>query len=84
LSVLEQLKAEDPDGYHLLSVVPVRYRHVDKDVELIERRTMIESDHSGKVVGIAYSPRLDYLPLLENDQLRPQHNSNLSVKNLIT
>lgn len=65
LSVLEQLKKEDPQGYALLSEVPVRYRYLDKDVELIERRTMIESDSNGRVTGIAYSPRLDYLPLLE-------------------
>ncbi|REG78204.1 TauD/TfdA family dioxygenase [Marinomonas pollencensis] len=75
LSVLKQLKAEDPEGYQLLSDVPVRYRHVDNDVELIERRTMIESDHTGKVTGIAYSPRLDYLPLLENDQLVKFHRA---------
>ena len=47
LSVLAQLKSEDPEGYQLLNTVPIRYRHIDKSIELIERRTMIESDVSG-------------------------------------
>lgn len=84
LSVLKQLKLEDPEGYQLLSEVPVRYRHVDKGVELIERRTMIESDHTGKVTGIAYSPRLDYLPLLENDQLVIFHRARQRLGQLLS
>ena len=84
LSVLKQLKAEDPEGYQLLSDIPVRYRHVDKDIELIERRTMIESDPSGIVTGIAYSPRLDYLPLLENDKLVIFHRARKRLGQLLS
>lgn len=64
LAVAEQLKLEDPEGYRLLSEVPVRYRHVDNDVELIERRPIIMTDALGRMTGVSYSPRLDYLPLL--------------------
>jgi gamma-butyrobetaine dioxygenase len=84
LSVLKRLKEEDPEGYKLLSEIPVRYRHVDKEVELIERRTMIESDPSGKVTGIAYSPRLDYLPLLENDKLVIFHRARKRLGQLLS
>jgi gamma-butyrobetaine dioxygenase len=83
LSVLEQLKKEDPQGYKLLSEVPVRYRYIDKDVELIERRTMIESDPNGTITGIAYSPRLDYLPLLEQEEMVIFHRARKRLGQLL-
>lgn len=84
LSVLAQLKKEDPEGYKLLSEVPVRYRHFDTDVDLIERRTMIESDFNGRVTGIAYSPRLDFLPLLEDRELVIFHRARKRLGQLLT
>ena len=84
LSVLEQLKKEDPEGYQLLSDIPVRYRHCDNDIELIERRTMIQTDYTGKVTGVAYSPRLDYLPLIENDQLVKFHKARKRLGKLFS
>jgi len=83
LSVLEQLKRELPEGYKLLSEVPVRFRHFDSDVDLIERRTIIESDANGRVTGIAYSPRLDYLPLLDNDDLVKFHRARKRLGQLL-
>jgi len=83
LSVLEQLKRELPEGYKLLSEVPVRFRHFDSDVDLIERRTIIESDANGRVTGIAYSPRLDYLPLLDNDDLVRFHRARKRLGQLL-
>lgn len=83
LSVLAQLKQEQPEGYKLLSEVPVRFRHFDSDVDLIERRTIIESDANGRVTGIAYSPRLDYLPLLDNDDLVIFHRARKRLGQLL-
>ena len=84
LAVLEQLKQEQPKGYQLLSEVPVRFRHFDTDVDLIERRTIIESDANGRVTGIAYSPRLDYLPLLSNEDMVSFHRARQRLGQLLT
>ncbi len=84
LSVLEQLKKEQPEGYKMLSEVPVRFRHFDSEVDLVERRTIIESDATGKVTGIAYSPRLDNLPLLNNDDLITFHNARKRLGQLLS
>lgn len=65
LSVIRQLQSEDPVGVELLSRIPVKFRFVDQDTELIERRPMIEVDHQGRPTGVHYSPRLDYLPVLD-------------------
>jgi gamma-butyrobetaine dioxygenase len=83
LSVLEQLKKEDPEGFDLLCKVPVRYRYYDNDVDLIERRTMIESDPSGRITGIAYSPRLDYLPLLQDEDMIIFHRARKRLGQLL-
>ncbi|MDV6254000.1 TauD/TfdA family dioxygenase [Vibrio sp. EA2] len=75
LSVLEQLKVECPDGYDLLTRIPVRYRHVDSNIELIERQTMIQTDYMGRISGVTYSPRLDYLPLMSLEDTRLFHQA---------
>jgi gamma-butyrobetaine dioxygenase len=75
LAVAERLKLEDPEGFDLLVKVPVRYRHVDKDVELIERRPIIMTDALGRMTGVSYSPRLDYLPLLNAHDMAVFHRA---------
>jgi gamma-butyrobetaine dioxygenase len=65
LSVAQALQEEDPEGLELLASTPVRFRFVDTDDELIERRPIVQRDISGRMTGVHYSPRLDYLPLLD-------------------
>lgn len=84
LSVVEQLRKEDPHGFELLSTIPVRYRHFDQDVDLIERRTMIQLDAENRVKGVAYSPRLDFLPLLEPEQLKVFHRARQRLGQLFS
>lgn len=75
LAVAETLGDEDPDGFDLLARTPVRFRFVDDGEELIERRTIIQCDARGRMTGVHYSPRLDYLPLLEPDTMRRFHRA---------
>lgn len=75
LSVAERLRAEDPEGFHLLASVPVRFRFVDDDVELVERRPMIHLDAAGRLTGVHYSPRLDGLPLMDEARTRAFHRA---------
>ncbi|AFQ51110.1 TauD/TfdA family dioxygenase [Burkholderia cepacia] len=65
LSVLRDLAHEDPTGVDLLAKISVKFRFLDGDTELIERRPMIELDHLKRPTGVHYSPRLDYLPLMD-------------------
>ncbi|WP_409419642.1 TauD/TfdA family dioxygenase [Marinomonas sp. RS-M-Aa-14] len=84
LAVVEQLRKEDPHGVELLSKIPVRYRHFDQDVDLIERRTMIQLDSTGRVEGVAYSPRLDFLPLLKPEELKVFHRARQRLGQLFS
>ena len=65
LSVAETLQEEDPEGLQLLATTPVRFRFIDANEELVERRPIVQRDVSGRMTGVHYSPRLDYLPLLD-------------------
>jgi gamma-butyrobetaine dioxygenase len=65
LSVAEALREEDPQGLELLASTPVRFRFIDAKEELIERRPIVQRDAAGRMTGVHYSPRLDYLPLLD-------------------
>ncbi len=65
LSVAAALQEEDPEGLQLLASTPVRFRFLDANEELIERRPIVQRDASGRMTGVHYSPRLDYMPLLD-------------------
>ena len=70
LSVAAALQEEDPEGLQLLASTPVRFRFIDANEELIERRPIVQRDVSGRMTGVHYSPRLDYLPLLDTASTR--------------
>ncbi|HEX4268653.1 MAG TPA: TauD/TfdA family dioxygenase [Steroidobacteraceae bacterium] len=70
LSVAQALQEEDPEGLQLLASLPVRFRFIDANEELVERRPIVQRDVSGRMTGVHYSPRLDYLPLLDADTTR--------------
>ncbi len=65
LAVAQRLQEEDPEGLQLLASTPVRFRFIDANEELIERRPIVQRDVTGRMTGVHYSPRLDYLPLLD-------------------
>lgn len=64
VAVCEQLRQEDPAGYDLLCTVNVQFRFVDATDDLRMTRTVIGRDVHGRVTGLAYSPRLEYLPIM--------------------
>jgi gamma-butyrobetaine dioxygenase len=70
LSVAQALQQEDPEGLELLATTPIRFRFIDSNEELIEHRPIVQRDASGRMTGVHYSPRLDYLPLLDGDTTR--------------
>lgn len=70
LAVVEELQRDDPEGFELLATIPVRFRFVDADEELIERRTIIRRDALGRMTGVHYSPRLDSMPVMDPETTR--------------
>lgn len=73
LAVAEQVRREDPEGFALLSRVPVRYEFRDATTHLVAIKPMIEVDGEGHMTGVHYSPRLDDIPLMSTDDTRRYH-----------
>jgi gamma-butyrobetaine dioxygenase len=73
LAVAEQVRAEDPEGFALLSRIPVRFEYRDATTQLVAVKPMIELDGRGEMTGVHYSPRLDDIPLMSEDDTRRYH-----------
>lgn len=84
LAVGRVLAAEDPDGFERLATTPVRFRFVDDEEELIERRPIIRRNALGEMTGLHYSPRLDFMPLLDEASLRAFHRLRRRLGELLT
>jgi gamma-butyrobetaine dioxygenase len=78
------LADEDPEAFALLATTPVRFRFVDADEELIERRCIIRRDAAGAMVGVYYSPRLDGLPLMDEERTRAFHRARQRLAELLS
>jgi gamma-butyrobetaine dioxygenase len=70
VAVTDQLRGEDPEGLELLATVPVQYRFLDPTDDLRYVRTVVQRDHTGRVTGLAYSPRMDYMPVMSDASTR--------------
>lgn len=82
VKVVDSLMREDLTGYMLLKNTPVRFRFVDKGVELTTRRPMINTDEAGQTLGVHYSPRLDSLPMLSAEDVKAFHKARKRLAEL--
>ena len=73
LAVAEQVRREDPQGFDLLSRIPVRFEYRDASTQLVSVKPMIELDGQGHMTGVHYSPRLDDIPLMSTEDTRRYH-----------
>lgn len=80
--VVDVLQREDLVGCQLLKNTPVRFRFVDQGVELTCRRPMIHTDDLGNTLGVHYSPRLDSLPLLSQEETTRFHKARRRLAEL--
>ena len=75
LAVAEQLQREDPEGFDLLSRIPVRFEYRDASTHLVSVKPMIELDGQGRMTGVHYSPRLDDIPLMSQEDTVRYHRA---------
>ncbi len=68
-TVTEKLKKDYPDYYKILTKIKIRFQFVDKSVFLENWAEIIKLDELGKFKQIRFSPRLDFVPLINKDQL---------------
>ncbi len=68
-TVTEDLKNKYPEFYKILTEVKVRFKFIDKEVILENISPLIELNDNKNFKQVRFSPRLDYVPILDKDKL---------------
>ena len=68
-TVTEDLKKENPDFYKILNEVKVKFKFIDNEVILESWSSLIELDHDKNFKQVRFSPRLDFVPILDKKNL---------------
>jgi gamma-butyrobetaine dioxygenase len=69
-AVAQALRTKDREAFEILAGTPVRFKYVDAQTELTASAPPIELDVTGALKSIHFSPRLDFVPLFEPQQLQ--------------
>jgi len=69
LAVTEELKKEHPTFFQILTEIKVRFQFVDDNVVLEDWAEMIQLDANGRLKQVRFSPRLDFVPLMDKEKL---------------
>ncbi len=69
LAVTEKLKKDNPEFYEILTKIKVKFKFIDKDVVLEDWSELIKLDENKKFKQVRFSPRLDYVPILNKKDL---------------
>ena len=81
-TVTENLKIDDPEAYKILSEVKVRFKFIDKNVVLENWSELIHLDENKEFKQVRFSPRLDYVPILEKNKLDIYYKSRKKLSDL--
>ena len=68
-TVTEKLKKDFPDYYKILTEIKVRFQFIDHSVVLEDWAEMIQLDENGDFKQVRFSPRLDFVPLMDKQKL---------------
>ena len=69
LAVTEKLKKEHPSFFKILTEIKVRFQFVDDNVVLEDWAEMIQLDENKRLKQVRFSPRLDFVPLMDKEKL---------------
>ena len=69
LAVTEELKKEHPSFFQILTEIKVRFQFVDDKVVLEDWAEMIQLDENKRLKQVRFSPRLDFVPLMDKEKL---------------
>ena len=69
LAVTEELKKEHPSFFQNLTEIKVRFQFIDDNVVLEDWAEMIQIDENKRLKQVRFSPRLDFVPLMDKEKL---------------
>lgn len=69
LTVAAALREQDAEAFTTLATTPVRFVYAHGRSEIVDYAPIIEHDAGGQMVGMRFSPKLDFVPLLDEAAL---------------
>jgi gamma-butyrobetaine dioxygenase len=79
----QSLREHEPVGFEILTRTPVRFRFRDANTEMIASSSLIETDGTGRLQAINFSPRLDYVPLRPPEELAAYFRARRALDRLL-
>ena len=80
--VATHLKENNPKYFEILTRIKVKFKFTDKDVILENRGELIELNELGNFKQIRFNTRLDYVPVLEKNQLDLYYKARKKISDL--
>ena len=81
-TVTEQLKKDFPDYYKILTEIKVRFQFIDQSIILEDWAQMIQLDEQGEFKQVRFSPRLDFVPLMDKAKLDLYYTARKKISEL--
>ena len=81
-TVTEKLKKDFPKYYEILTQTKVRFQFVDESVILEDWAEMIQLDENKEFRQVRFSPRLDFVPLMEKEKLELYYSARNKISEL--
>ncbi len=81
-TVTEELKRKFPEYYEILTKVKIRFQFIDENVVLESWAEMIQLDHNNEFKQVRFSPRLDFVPLLDKKKLELFYSARKKISEL--
>ena len=81
-TVTEQLKKDFPEYYKILTKIKVRFQFIDQNVVLENWAEMIQLDEFGDFKQVRFSPRLDFVPLMDKEKLELYYAARKKISKL--
>ena len=80
--VTEILKKQFPEFYKILTQIKIRFQFIDKSVVLESWAEMIQLDENSNFKQVRFSPRLDFVPLIEKEKLDLFYSARKKISEL--
>ena len=81
-TVTQKIKKDFPNFYKILTQIKVRFKFIDQSVVLEDWAEMIKLDESGNFKQVRFSPRLDFVPLMDKEKLELYYSARNKISEL--
>ena len=81
-TVTEKLKKDFPKYYKILTEIKVRFQFIDNNVVLEDWAEMIKLNENNEFKQVRFSPRLDFVPLMDKEKLEMFYAARKKISEL--